>query len=50
MITTTTTSRNINIYSIKCDSSLESQDRGDLESDDDDDNNNNKNDKKYTSL
>jgi hypothetical protein len=39
--TTTTTTKIINFCSIKCDTLLESQDRGDLESNDDDDNNNN---------
>ena len=32
----TTTTKMINLCSIKCDTSLESQDQGDLESDDDD--------------
>ena len=41
MTTTTTTTKIINLCSIKCDTLLESQDQGDLESNDDDDNNNN---------
>ena len=42
--TTTTMTKIANPRSIKCDSPLESQDRGDIESDDDDNNNNNNND------
>ena len=54
-MTTTTTTKFINLCSFKCDTSLESQDRGDLEyddgdsdndGDDDDDNDNDDNNHK----
>ena len=49
---TTTTSKIINHCSIKCDTLLESQDQGDLESDDDDndDDDNDDNNKNHKSL
>ena len=43
-MTSTTTTKIINLSSTKCDGSLESQDRGDLESDDDYDDKDNNND------
>ena len=43
-ITTTTMTKIINLCSIKCDTSLESQDRGDLEFDDDDNDDDNEDD------
>ena len=42
---TTTTTKIINLFSIKCDTSLKSQDQRDLESDDDNDNDNDDDDK-----